>query len=330
MTRTARPSRTLRMFVLLIGAGVTLSAGAQDTLPDEPRVYRQPTVVESPNLLFLPPPAEPRDRRTDRARDEVAPMTPDEVRAFRQHIQGRRAALHDGPPPEMRNRTHNVSMEPGSSIPEVLIAPGFVSSLALVDRHGNPWPIVGHPAVGNPSLYQVTVEESDARNLLTISALSMSGASNVIISLAAQTVPLTIMLRTQTGYADLRSDVRINGSGPMATPFIATGSAVSDGGMDAHMMQFLDGVPPSAAMELQTSGGQFRVWAHDGSLYLRTRNAVRSPRPEAVVHGTGGVRVYRMAITPVVLFSDQGAEGTLRITLPSRRAWREMQAQSQR
>jgi len=330
MKRIVRSSRIAGMLALLVGAGLVLPAGAQQNADGDSPVYRQPTVVESPNLLFLPPPAEPRDRRTDRARDEVAPMTPEEVRAFREHVQQRRMALHDGPPPDMRNRTHNVSMEPGSAIPEILIAPGFVSSIALVDRHGNPWPIVGQPAVGNPRLYQVTVEESDARNLLTVSGLSVSGASNVSISLAQQTVPLTIMLRTQTDYADLRSDVRIDGSGPMAIPFVATGSAVSDGGMDAHMMQFLDGVPPADALELQTSGGQFRVWAHSGALYLRTRNSIRSPRAEAVVHGTGGVRVYRMALTPVVLFSDQGAEGTLRITLPSRRAWREMQAQSQR
>jgi intracellular multiplication protein IcmK len=71
----------------------------------------------------------------------------------------------------------------------------------------------------------------------------------------------------------------------------------------------LDGVPPAEAAPLSVSGvspEDLRAWKLGDWVYLRTRLTLVSPEWTASENGEGGLTVYQVPATPVVLLSHQG------------------------
>ena len=322
-----RRSGSTRMMVAAgLGLGVAVGAiappaAAQDQqsggeTPDQPNQPIGQRVIESPPTIMLPPPAKPRSETFGRAAEQATRLSPQEIERFRRIMEAKQDAMYGGPAPETYARLYTVSLDTGAEIPTVEIAPGYVSSIVFVDAYGNPWPIEGNPAIGNPSLYAVTVHNSENRNVLTVSAKKAAGASNLSVSLLGQGLPVNIQLRTNRERTCLRGDMQIEGMGPKTDPIMATGGAGAPPATpDDVMMQFVDGVPPEKATPVPTSSRDWRAWVFNEMLYLRTKKSLISPGEEAVSYGTAGLRVYRMRQTPLVLYSDQGATKSLRIDL---------------
>jgi hypothetical protein len=141
------------------------------------------------------------------------------------------------------------------------------------------------------------------------------GTSNLAIQLEGQSVPLIIQLEVNRDLMDVRADLVVGEVGPRSSQVYNFGGGMPSATPDSTMMAFIDGVPPRSAVSLSVSDARFRVWEFNDQLYIRTGLHVSSPRPNAISNGTGGVRVYRMNKTPMVLFSADGKVGTLRITL---------------
>jgi intracellular multiplication protein IcmK len=275
-----------------------------------------PKIIESPPPVILPPPASPRGEVVQQSTQQVVPMTPDEIRRFRTYIQQEQSATY-GKPPATRSRTFPVSLIAGASIPEVHIAPGYVASIVLIDKYGNPWPVEGRPAIGDPNLYSVIVPESTDHNVITVSALLQAGNSNLSVTLKGQSVPINIRLVTDTKEADLRADMQIQARGPNTDPVMANASGVVAGVPDKTMTAFVDGTPPKGAVELETSDPNIRVWSYSGLLYARTTCTILTPAPVGASFGSGGLRVYRFPQSPLILFTngDDGAVQTLNVQL---------------
>lgn len=302
--------------ISIIGLFVTHStfafAGDQKIEPIMPKI------IESPPPVILPPPATPRGEVVGDSTQKVVPMTPDEITRFKAYIQRDQAATY-GKPPVTHSRTYPVSLIAGASIPEVHVAPGYVASIVLIDKYGNPWPVEGRPAIGNPNLYSVIVPESADSNVITVSALLQAGNSNLSVTLKGQSVPINIRLITDTKEADLRADMQIQARGPNTDPVMANASGVVSGVPDAIMMDFVDGTPPKGAVELTTSDPNIRVWSYGGLLYARTTCTIMTPAPIGASAGAGGLRVYRFPQSPLILFTDGmgGAVQTLNVQLGS-------------
>jgi len=273
-----------------------------------------PRVIEPEHFIVLPPLEDDRSAVYRQVEREEVRLNPDEIRQYRQMLLEREHAASYVKPPKLRSQTHTVSLAPGSNIPSIKIAPRYVSSLVVVDSQGNPWPIVGHNN-GSPTVFQTVVPEADPHNVISISALANVGASNLAILLEGQTVPLIVQLSIDRDEMDVRADMVISELGPRSSPILRHTSGFIDATPDSTMMAFVDGVPPQGAVGLTVSDSRFRVWEYGDQLYIRTGLSISSPRYSAISHGTGGVRVYRMNKTPMILFSADGRVGTLRIEL---------------
>lgn len=308
-----------KILCVLMGALISSSVmGEIDSGNGGVSTPNAPRIVEPEHFIILPPLADDRGAVYRQVEREEANLTPDEIRQYRQMLLEREHAANYVKPPKLRSQSHTVSLAPGSHIPSIKIAPRYVSSLVIVDSQGNPWPIVGHNN-GSPTVFQTTVPEADPHNVISISALANVGASNLSILLEGQTVPLIVQLFVDRDEMDVRADMVISELGPRSNPVLRHTSGFVDATPDSTMMAFVDGVPPSGAVSLTVSDPRFRVWEMGDQLYIRTNLTISSPRYSAISHGTGGVRVYRMSKTPMVLFSADGRIGTLRIELQNLR-----------
>ena len=103
--------------------------------------------------------------------------------------------------------------------------------------------------------------------------------------------------------------------GPKAKVSIITRPDTPETGAP-YLTAMLDGVPPSDAVPLTVSGvspDEVRAWRMGGRVYLRTRYTVLSPEWTASENGAGGVTVYALPSTPVVLLSQDGRSVTARL-----------------
>lgn len=281
---------------------------------EEANPHYTPKVLTQQPIIVLPPIADDREAVYRQATREESLLSPEEIRQFRQYILEKERAVHHVDPPKMRSQSHSISLAPGSQIPKISIAPRYVASLVIVDSQGNPWPIVGHNN-GAPGVFQTSVPEADPFNVLSIAALMNVGTSNLAIQLEGQSVPLIVQLEVNPSVMDVRADLVVSQIGPRSSGMLNYSDGMPSATPDTTMMAFIDGVPPSSALSLPVSDARFRVWEYNDQLYIRTGLHVSSPRYSAISHGTGGVRVYRMNKTPMLLFSADGKVGTLRITL---------------
>lgn len=282
---------------------------APTTPPQFQAVYPQP-------YIYIPPPAPPRKDRMEWVEQEVMNMTPEEIRAFKEEYRKRQAAAYDKPP-ELRTSTVPVSLEPGAEFPSVHVAPGHVSSLVFLDAGGDPWPVKG-VSWGDKDTFRIEPppesDKSAPQNIVAVSVAREIGATSMSVLLEGKAVPVVIRLKADRKISDARVDLRLNEYGPKSDPMNrAVAASIPAQAGDTVMTAFLDGVPPKGARELKVEGGPMRAWMFGDQMYVRTVANLMSPAWDAVEHGAGGVRVYRMGQAPVVLFAYNGGTNMARI-----------------
>lgn len=235
----------------------------------------------------------------------IMPLSPAQIVTLRDMFdQSQRAVTqYPGTPPKPTSSSMLVNMSPGAAPPVIRLRAGYVTSMVFLDSTGEPWPVVGYD-LGNPKAFSIEPSAPDGKsNTLIIQALERYQQGNLAVMLKDENTPVMLTLMPGQRAVDYRVDLRIPGLGPNA--------AVSMMGLpqaaNPVLLNFLDGVAPEGAKELQVIGAPAQCWVFEGHLFLRTRVTILSPGWIASMGSPDGTHVYELAKTPVILASQRGS-----------------------
>lgn len=315
------------------GGGQTATAGAggnHQTLRDE---NAQTSLDGGQGIYFLPPlPGRPKDVRpgVDMEYQTVSPLSTKEIQWVKQQMADSQYAMHETSPLRIDNPILTVNVGPGSQVPVIRLARGYVTTLSVVDASGNPWPVTAYvvggndgsgsagsgmfaiQAAGNVSLKVAATtaksganQESDATlppNLMTISPRFFGAASNMVVTLKGMSTPIMLDLRTgkPAGKSvDGMVTLRIDRMGPDSpTPVM---QAPPPSPVESSLLLFLSQTPPKGAVDLHASGGYGVVaWKWNGKTIVRSRIPLAMPAWTAEI-SQDGVRVYSLPETRQLL-----------------------------
>jgi len=251
---------------------------------------------------------------------ENLPMTPEEIRLWREILEGKSEAAYETHVPAMiSSKSIPVNIAPGSVSPNIRLLPGHALALEVLDRHGRPWGIV-NAISGNPDLFQVIVHELDVPNIITITPKTQHGKGNLVLLLRNRNIPVTINLSSEPKpdvYHD-RIALLINTAGPASPPPGVSNDA--DISASSHLMDVLDGIRPVGADVLVVPVAyqdDIQGWRLDDRLLLRGRFVLLSPgfAPKNHVGGSGGVRAYEIPfVSRIWVALESGVRAHIKLT----------------
>lgn len=245
------------------------------------------------------------DQAFETALTNLLPLRPDQIEELLERLDAaQRASAPPGQPlPEPEIKVENLSLDPGTVPPEILVNAGFVTTVSVLDVTGQPWPIQDI-AIGG----QFDVPPpSDGSHVLRITPLARHGSGNLSVRLVGYKTPIIFRLTAGSPTVHYRYDARVPEFGPGAeAPLIDTGIAGAAG--DGVLMSVLEGVPPAGTLKLSVSGVDRRTSAYliENTVYVRTPLTLLSPGWDASVSSADGMNVYAAADAPVLLLSDNG------------------------
>jgi intracellular multiplication protein IcmK len=237
------------------------------------------------------------------------------------------------------NRQVNVSFAPGAATSIVNTVKGYPTAVSFFDSTGQPWPIqwdtnsnpaavaggtncnapnsnAGGPSVAAIGFYVCTPTKGS--NVLEITPMSLSPRGGLVVSLEGAPKPITFLLAAGGGRYDANLSVHVADRGPHARVEIMTRPDVPETGAP-FLTGMLQGVPPADAVPLSVEGispDDLRAWRLGKNVYLRTRYTLLSPEWTAS-EAEGGLTVYAVPQTPVVLFSVNGRTVSASLRDPS-------------
>ncbi len=233
---------------------------------------------------------------------QMMPLTPEQIKTLRYLFdQSQRAAAADpgDKPPKPTSSSVMVNLSPGAAPPVIRLRAGYVTSLVFLDSTGEPWPVQAYD-LGNPKSFNIRWDQKG--NTLLVQAMDTYQAGNLAVMLKDHNTPVMITLMPGQQEVDYRVDLRLPSLGPNAAPSI---SGLPESG-NSQLLNFLDGVPPSNARELQVSGEACQAWIMGDRLFLRTRLTILSPSWLSTMRSPDGTNVYEMVKAPVILASLRG------------------------
>ena len=285
----------------------------------------------------FPAPAGSTQPNFDAAMKNAIPLTPDMINQLAHQYDQQQQAVAAAQQPVMavpQTRTIQLAFGPGTVTNIVQTVQGYPSSLAFIDRSGQPWPIAweGNSAPGSGSSQGVcngggggasggaggapAVVSSgfdvcvpyQGSNVLEIVPMSRYPRGGLLVNLKGAPAPLTFMLMTTGGTYDARILAQVNQDGPNATPDIVSTPPSPETGAP-YLTAMLDGTPPSDAVPLAVTGvspDSVRAWRYNGQIFILTSDTILSPEWVASEHSVGGEGIYALPDTPVVLMSAGG------------------------
>lgn len=264
----------------------------------------------------LPPPS---SVAYDQAQASIAPLTPDEIRRLRQEqAEQDRALATPGITAVPRISAQTVSLQPGASLPLVRTAVNWPATVSFIDSTGAPWKILGDPQSGSPD---ISVKWMPGTAFMVITAKRDFVNTLVTVGLDGLSVPLQISVMSgepdtakKTWTVDARLDLRVPRRGPGAAADAPSPTRI---GLHDDMLQaFLDGVPPSGAKRLKTTGSvpDTAVWQQGDDLYIRSRADIRDEF-DTTLSSADGTHLWKLPVTPRVAFSVDGRTEALSIAL---------------
>jgi intracellular multiplication protein IcmK len=289
-----------------LGAASDLPASGQ--LPGSPEIWPQ-----SPEELqrAMQNEAEAQRKKAEdqlfkMALERLLPLKPEQIRdTLEEFAKSREAAETPIRFPEPEQVVQTVSLDPSVAPVMVQTAPGYVTTVTILDSTGAPWPIQDISWAGK---FEVTPPE-DGGHIVRITPMTAHGVGNLSIRLVDLITPVTMSIRTGLEKVHYRFDARIPKPGPLASvPIIQHGGLKAVAGKDDDMIAVLDGTPATGAVKLKVEGadGRTSVWKIEDRVYLRTPLTLLSPAWDSSVSSADGMKVYTMQTSPVVLLSDQG------------------------
>lgn len=243
----------------------------------------------------------------DQSLESLLPLTPDQTRSVLDNFRiSREAAETPIAVPKARTTVENVSLDPSQPPLSIKTAPGYVTTLTILDMTGAPWAIQDISWAGK---FEVTTPE-EGGHVIRITPMSAHGVGNISIRLVDLITPVTFSIDTGLDVVDYRFDARIPKAGPLAkTPLIANGGLSTVAGSDENLMRVLDGTSvEGVATRLTLDGvdGATTAYSINDTMYLRTPLTLLSPSWQSSATSADGMNVYTLKATPVILLSDKG------------------------
>jgi intracellular multiplication protein IcmK len=225
------------------------------------------------------------------------------------------------------SRRVNVAFTPGQATSIIQVVKGYPTAVSFFDKTGAPWPIewdtnsnpagvaggtncnasqtAGGPAVAAVGFYVCTPVSGS--NVLEITPSSLEPRGGLLVTLKGAPKPISFLLigGGRTYDADLSVEVSERGpnaKGPPAQPMAPDTAS-------PFLTSMLAGVAPAEATPLSVSGvspDDLMAWRVGDRVVIRTRYTLISPEWMASENGEGGLTVYSVPPTPVVLLSKDG------------------------
>jgi len=249
--------------------------------------------------------------------EQIFPMTPEMIQRYREIYEDQQRAILERPEPEALSTTGLVSLEPGEASPTIYVSPSVASVIGFYDATGAAWPI-NQFVVGDGEGFQ-TVRLGENSNNLTISPSKRIGHTNIVALLQGEDKPVTLRIRVSETQVNYRHDIQVMRVGPNAelNNAVSSSSRTVEEAGNSLLLATLSGVNvPADAIPVRVEGVDARAWAHDGSVFLRSRHALLSPSWTESMSGPDGVRVYRINASSVALFSVEGRIVRAELKLP--------------
>ncbi|QQR69892.1 MAG: hypothetical protein IPI58_04400 [Alphaproteobacteria bacterium] len=238
------------------------------------------------------------------AAEGFMPLSPEQIRELMSRLEKSQAAA--APPstgqPQGVVQAHTMALDPGAEPAIVNVGAGYVTTIALLDASGQPWPIMDFGVGGN---FEVSPTGAGS-HVIRISPLTRFGTGNISVLLQDLPVPITFRLVSGGPKVDYRYDARIPKFGPKAKAPLIDRSTLITG--DEVIMSVLENAPPREAKRMKISGvdGRNMAWKFGARIFLRTPLTLLSPSWKSSVSSGDGMTVYELAETPVLLLSDEG------------------------
>lgn len=271
----------------------------------QPSELSRPYYYGFPGGTILLPPPDFRDPKGETIYQNYpfSPKEIEELRRFKMDIE--RAKTKPLIHPKMQSRAIQIDMSTGGSLPRVYIAPGYVTTLVLVDAAGKPWPLGANPILGDSTSFGISVADT-ARNIINLTASTTAARTTLsLVPESDQPVPIILEIEANAKNHDTRVDLLLpeyrNGSPELV-------DSAPRNPADNTMLAFVAGTPPDGAVAIEVSpvDAPIRAWYFDDAIYVRTTNRLVSPSWTGEASGVGGARVYRMYPTNSILYYQDG------------------------
>lgn len=242
-----------------------------------------------------------------RAAGGLLPLSPDQVRDFMRRMEITQEAAQPplAGPPKGEVKVVALSLEPGKEPPQVNLAAGYVTTIAIVDQTGEPWPILDVGVGGN---FEVTPTQAGS-HVVRVMPLTRLGMGNLSVMLKDLPTPVIFKLASGGSNFHMRFDAQVPKLGPNARiPLIERGRKGPLAG-DETISMILENAPPREAKRLKVGGVDARTmaWQLGERVYVRTPLSLLSPAWNASAASADGMTVYEIGDAPVLLMSDSGA-----------------------
>ncbi len=241
----------------------------------------------------------------DKASMGLMPLSPEQIHMFMQRLEQTQDAsqMPSEGTPKGQTRVSTITLDPGTETPQVNLNAGFVSTIAIVDATGEPWPIMDVGIGGN---FEVSPTKAGT-HVVRIMPLTRVGTGDLSVLLQGLPTPVIFRLASGGPTVDLRYDARIGKLGPNAKPQIIKRPRLEAG--DETITLILENAPPNSAVPLKVRGldARTKAWAVGEKIYLRTPLSLLSPAWNACVTSADGTSAYEIGTAPILLLSDNGA-----------------------
>lgn len=243
-----------------------------------------------------------------RASEGLLPLSTDQIRSFMEKLEKTQEAAvppHQGAP-KGEVKVFSLSLDPGVEPPQVNLAAGYVTTIAIVDQTGRPWPILDVGVGGN---FEVTPTQAGS-HVVRVVPLTRFGDGNLSIMLKDLPTPIIFRLAAGGSTFHMRFDARVPKLGPLAkTPIIQRQAGNNLAAGDETISMILENAPPKDAKKLKVGGvdSRSKAWKIGERVYLRTPLTLLSPAWNASASSADGMTVYEIGEAPVLLLSDNGA-----------------------
>lgn len=247
------------------------------------------------------------------ALETLMPLSPQEIRTTLEKFkESRQAAETPITIPTPKSRVETISLDPGAEPHIIRLAPGYVTTLSILDMTGMPWAIQDMSWAG-----KVEVDKpGKGSHIIRLVPEAAHGSGNVSIRLVDLITPITFRFDIGLEEVDYRFDARVPKQGPLAkTPLIEYGGIKSVAGTDENISAILEGSASGEVKKLKVDGtdGRTTAWRVEDKMYLRTPLTMLSPAWKESATSADGTNVYTLDETPVVLLSDGGRMVKIRV-----------------
>ena len=196
-----------------------------------------------------------------------------------------------------------LDLSPGAKIQVIRLAQEYSCTLSFLDSTGQPWPIAGFTP-RNSKVFTVTNPDHHP-HILEISSKDAYAKSNISVMFKGLKSPIVIELIS--GFSvdvDFQKELHLPLAGPNAVQHASTSPVISDN----VMLDFLDNVPPPAAILKNTVGESAGtiIWELDGYYYVRSQAWLQIPAPLQRRQSSDGTRVYKTRKSPSLSMSYNG------------------------